>query len=165
MSAITSEMMVQISQNPEIWMFTLSNIFTLILGLVLTTVAYRAYRREGLDAFLIATSGFVFITVGTIIEMVFEFVVNDILRGVLRRSDGNCSSFGQLKGSSLLSGYYCSSTRSNVFNGVDQPQLSAFPAIVISLITPDRPSQVPDESAHRTPRSPRRSCHAGPSPV
>lgn len=74
-------MIIQAGQTPEIWTFTISNVLTLVLGTVLTTVAYRAYRREGLRAFLIATAGFAFITVGTITEMVFEFVVNDVLSG------------------------------------------------------------------------------------
>lgn len=66
---------------PELWIFAVTNLLTLVLGAVLTVLAYKAYRREGLHAFLIVTAGFALITVGTITEIVYELSTNDILGG------------------------------------------------------------------------------------
>lgn len=69
------------SQQLGIWMFAATNLLTLVLGVVLTVIAYKAYRREGLHAFLIATVGFALLTVGTIIEMVYTFGAKEVLSG------------------------------------------------------------------------------------
>lgn len=69
------------SQPLEIWMFAVTNLLTLVLGSVLTVLAYRAYLREGLHAFRIVTAGFVLITLGTLVELVYELSVNDVLGG------------------------------------------------------------------------------------
>jgi len=70
---------LQTGQSPEIWMFTASNLLTFALGLVLTVIAFQAYRREGIRTFLLVSAGFAFVTIGTVIEMVYEFGVNDAL--------------------------------------------------------------------------------------
>lgn len=69
------------NQPLEIWMFAVTNLLTLVLGSVLTVLAYKAYLREGLHAFRIVTAGFVLITLGTLVELVYELSVNDVLGG------------------------------------------------------------------------------------
>lgn len=81
MPLTTIEVAMQTSRPPELWMFAVTNLLTLVLGTVLTALAYKAYRREDLHAFLIVTAGFALITVGTITEIVYELSANDILGG------------------------------------------------------------------------------------
>ncbi|WP_336364173.1 DUF7521 family protein [Halalkalicoccus salilacus] len=69
------------SQQLEIWLFAVTNLLTLVLGSVLTVLAYRAYLREDLHAFRIVTAGFALITLGTFVELVYELSVNEVLGG------------------------------------------------------------------------------------
>lgn len=79
MSPIGEAAVLQTGQPPEVWLFTVINLLTFALGLLLTVIAFQAYRREGIRTFLLVSAGFSFVTIGTIIEMVYEFGVNDAL--------------------------------------------------------------------------------------
>lgn len=57
---------------PELWAFVLSNIVTLALGGVLMALSYRAYRRTKNHALKVAVSGFGLITLGSLVEMIYE---------------------------------------------------------------------------------------------
>ncbi|MFH5800823.1 hypothetical protein [Haladaptatus sp. CMAA 1911] len=56
----------------EFFGFLLVNILTLIFGSVLSILSYHAYRRRKIQSFKIATIGFVIITIGTIVEAIYE---------------------------------------------------------------------------------------------
>lgn len=62
----------------EFWSFVATNVLTLFLGSALTVIAFIAYRREGLTAFLLVTVGFGLITLGTVVEILYEFSVKGI---------------------------------------------------------------------------------------
>jgi|GEM_PF-4727869 len=70
---------LQTGRSPEIWLFTAINFLTFALGLLLAVIALQAYRREGIRTFLLVSAGFALVTIGTVIEMVYEFGVNDAL--------------------------------------------------------------------------------------
>lgn len=48
------------------------NILTLLFGGILSFLSYRVYTRRRAESFKIATFGFVIITIGSIIEAVYE---------------------------------------------------------------------------------------------
>lgn len=64
------------TESPDVWLFVLSNVLTFVLGLVLTVVAYKAYRREQADFLLITAIGFGLLTLGTLTEALYEFGIN-----------------------------------------------------------------------------------------
>ncbi|MDS0474889.1 hypothetical protein [Natrinema sp. 1APR25-10V2] len=63
------------TQSPSSWLFLLSNVITFGLGTILTVIAYKAYKREGLSSLLIVTVGFAVLTLGTVTEALYEFGV------------------------------------------------------------------------------------------
>ncbi|WP_408958170.1 hypothetical protein [Natrinema sp. 74] len=64
------------TQSASSWLFLLSNVVTFGLGVVLTVIAYKAYKREGLPSLLVVTVGFAILTLGTVTEALYEFGVN-----------------------------------------------------------------------------------------
>ncbi|MFC5366175.1 DUF7521 family protein [Salinirubrum litoreum] len=57
---------------PEFYAFLLSNLLTLALGGTITGLSYRAYRRAGESAFGTAAAGFGLITLGSVVEGIYE---------------------------------------------------------------------------------------------
>lgn len=57
---------------PEYWVFALSNVMTLLLGTVLAVISYRAYRRERESSLLVVAAGFALLTLGTVVEALYE---------------------------------------------------------------------------------------------
>jgi hypothetical protein len=68
---------LQAEQSPEMWAFGVSNAVVFALLLSLGLIAYRAYRREEGAAFLLASAGFSLLAVGSAIESIYEFGLND----------------------------------------------------------------------------------------
>lgn len=64
------------TRSPDVWLFVLSTLLTSGLGLILTAVAYKSYKRERADFLLFTTLGFAFLTLGTITEALYEFSLN-----------------------------------------------------------------------------------------
>ncbi len=64
--------MTQPESGIEIFGFILINIITLIFGSILSILSYRVYRQRGNQSFKVATVGFVTVTVGTIVEAMYE---------------------------------------------------------------------------------------------
>lgn len=60
---------------PEFYAFLLSNLLTLGLGGTIAALSYRAYRRAGETTFRTAAVGFALITVGSIVEGIYELGV------------------------------------------------------------------------------------------
>jgi hypothetical protein len=60
------------SEPPEFYAFLLSNLLTLALGGTITAVSLRAYRRTGRPTFRGAAVGFGLVTLGSIVEGVYE---------------------------------------------------------------------------------------------
>lgn len=61
------------AEPPELWMFIASNIVVLGLGGALTVLSYGAYRRNNRKrSFRDATLGFGLITLGSVVEAVYE---------------------------------------------------------------------------------------------
>lgn len=56
----------------EFFGFIFVNILTLVFGGILSILSYRAYSRRKIRSFKIATIGFVVITIGSIIEAIYE---------------------------------------------------------------------------------------------
>lgn len=66
------------AEPPEFWLFVASNLLVLVLGGVLTALSLAALRRSpGNPAFRGAVVGFGAITVGTIVEGVYELGIRD----------------------------------------------------------------------------------------
>lgn len=59
----------------EIIGFVAVNILTLIFGGILSALSYRAYSRRKIKSFKIATIAFVIITIGSVIEAIYEIGV------------------------------------------------------------------------------------------
>lgn len=60
------------SEPPELWAFLFSNILVFALGGGLAGISFLAYRRSGERSFRAAGVGFGLITVGTLVEAVYE---------------------------------------------------------------------------------------------
>jgi hypothetical protein len=61
------------AEPPELWLFVASNLLLLVLGGTITVLSYGAYRRnEGRRALRDASIGFGLITVGSLVEGVYE---------------------------------------------------------------------------------------------
>lgn len=60
------------AEPPELWAFVASNVFVLLVGGSMATLSYRAYRRTRTASFRIAAAGFALITVGALVEAVYE---------------------------------------------------------------------------------------------
>ncbi len=60
------------SEPPELWTFVASNVLVLALGGALTVLSYRAYRRLDRPPLRTAALGFGVITLGTLVEAVYE---------------------------------------------------------------------------------------------
>lgn len=60
------------SSPPEFWAYLLSNALVLVLGGVLAVVSGAAYRRTRRRSFGVAAAGFALVTLGSIIEAVYE---------------------------------------------------------------------------------------------
>jgi hypothetical protein len=57
---------------PEFAAYMLSNALVLVLGSVLTVLSAAAYRRAGEGSFGIASAGFALITLGSVVEAIYE---------------------------------------------------------------------------------------------
>lgn len=60
------------AEPPEFWAFLLSNLLVLVLGGVLTGLSFTAFRRSHTPAFRSATAGFGAITLGALVEAIYE---------------------------------------------------------------------------------------------
>lgn len=60
------------SEPPELWTFVISNVVVFVLGGALTALSYRAYRRLDRPPLRTAAVGFGVITLGTLVEAVYE---------------------------------------------------------------------------------------------
>lgn len=60
------------AEPPEFWLFVLSNLLVLITGGALTALSYRAYRRMDHEPLRGAVVGFGLITLGALVEAVYE---------------------------------------------------------------------------------------------
>lgn len=60
------------SEPPELWAFLLSNALVLVLGGALTAISFLASRRSGQRSFRNAALGFGLITLGALVEAVYE---------------------------------------------------------------------------------------------
>lgn len=60
------------AEPPEFWMFIAANLFVLVVGGGLTALSYGAYRRVGRPALRFAVVGFAVLTVGNLVEIVYE---------------------------------------------------------------------------------------------
>ncbi|MEF8853105.1 MAG: hypothetical protein V5A44_03080 [Haloarculaceae archaeon] len=61
--------------NPELTAYLLSNALVLVLGTALVGVSVAAYRRTSERAFATAAAGFACITLGSVVEAVYELGV------------------------------------------------------------------------------------------
>lgn len=57
---------------PELWAFLLSNALVLVLGGILAGLSGAAYRRDGRRSFGLAAIGFGLVTMGSMVEAVYE---------------------------------------------------------------------------------------------
>lgn len=57
---------------PEFWAYVLSNVLVLVLGTTLSGLSAAAYRRAGRTPFALAAVGFGAITLGSLIEAIYE---------------------------------------------------------------------------------------------
>lgn len=64
---------------PEFVAYLLSNALVLLLGSVLTVLSASAYRRMGDRSFGIASGGFVLITLGSVVEAIYELGIRQSL--------------------------------------------------------------------------------------
>lgn len=61
------------AEPPEFWTFLASNVLLLLLGGVLTFLSYQAYKRNRENrSFLWAMAGFSAITLGALVEAIYE---------------------------------------------------------------------------------------------
>ena len=60
------------AEPPELWAFVLSNFLLLLMGGILMGLSYRAYYRSGNGSFRAASAGFGVITVGSLVEIIYE---------------------------------------------------------------------------------------------
>lgn len=60
------------AEPPEFWMFLASNVLLLCAGGALTVLSYLAYHRSTDRSLLGGVAGFAVVTVGTLIEVVYE---------------------------------------------------------------------------------------------
>lgn len=60
------------AEPPEFWAFILSNVLVLLMGGVLMGLSYRAFSRSGNGSFRAASLGFGVVTIGALIEMIYE---------------------------------------------------------------------------------------------
>jgi hypothetical protein len=60
------------AEPPEFWAFLVVNSFFSITGGALTVLAYRAYLRTHQQALRIASGGFTLITIGGIVELLYQ---------------------------------------------------------------------------------------------
>lgn len=60
------------SNPPEFWAYLLSNGLVLVLGGVMVTLSAAAYRRAGRRSFAFASVGFGLVTLGSLVEAVYE---------------------------------------------------------------------------------------------
>lgn len=58
--------------NPELTAYLLSNALVLLLGTALVVVSAAAYRRADEQSFATAAAGFACITLGSVVEAIFE---------------------------------------------------------------------------------------------
>lgn len=69
---------LQANRSPEFWSFVLTNVLSLSLGSTLTVIAFVAYRREDHSAFLLVSAGFGFLTLGTLVEILYELSAKEV---------------------------------------------------------------------------------------
>lgn len=60
------------AEPPEFWMFLASNVLLLVAGGALTLLSYLAYRRTADRSLLGGVVGFAIVTIGSLIEVVYE---------------------------------------------------------------------------------------------
>lgn len=58
---------------PEFWAFVVTNVFVLLFGGSLLALSVGAYRRSGRSSLRFAAAGFGLITVGSVLDAVYEF--------------------------------------------------------------------------------------------
>lgn len=61
-----------VAEPPELWTFLAFNLIILVFGGVLTAFSYLTYLRTGSEQFRRATAGFVLVTLGGVVEPVYE---------------------------------------------------------------------------------------------
>ncbi|WP_136689954.1 DUF7521 family protein [Halorhabdus amylolytica] len=57
---------------PELWLFVMSNALVLVLGGAMAFLSGRAYQRTGSRSFGLASGGFALLTLGTLVEGIYE---------------------------------------------------------------------------------------------
>lgn len=60
------------SEPPELWALLVVNSILFVAGSVLTALSYRAYRRYRRLPLRSAAAGFALITIGSVLELVYE---------------------------------------------------------------------------------------------
>lgn len=60
------------TQPLEFWAFVFSNLLLLLSGGALTALSYRAYQRTARSGLRTAVAGFGIITLGTLVEAIYE---------------------------------------------------------------------------------------------
>lgn len=61
---------------PEFWAYLLSNALVLVLGGILTGLSGAAYRRRGRRSFAVAAVGFGLVTLGSLVEAIYELGIH-----------------------------------------------------------------------------------------
>lgn len=66
------------AENPELWAFVLANIGLFVISSVLAGVSYVAHRQsDGQGSYRIAAVGFGFVSLGGLVEPVYQLLVRD----------------------------------------------------------------------------------------
>lgn len=60
------------AEPPEFWAFIATNLLVLVTGGGMTALSVAAYRRAGTPSFRIAAVGFTLITIGALVEAIYE---------------------------------------------------------------------------------------------
>ncbi|MBX0295329.1 hypothetical protein [Haloarcula nitratireducens] len=69
--------LLQTQGTPEQLLFGVSSFVVFLLLLMLAAISYKAYQREDVTSFLIASIGFVSLAIGSVTEATYEFGLND----------------------------------------------------------------------------------------
>lgn len=71
---------LNMAEPPELWTFLVFNLIVLIFGAILAAFSYATYRRSHRERFRHATIAFGLVTLGGLIEPVYQLVVKDDYR-------------------------------------------------------------------------------------
>lgn len=63
------------AEPPELWLFAVTTLFVLVPGSLLTGLSLGAFRRRGLPQYRLATLGFLGVTLGTVGDALYQFLL------------------------------------------------------------------------------------------